>query len=147
MKTSFTLPLLAGCLGLGSLLTSCVDPYAQGYGSAEVTTYRPGYEVRTLPSGYRTEVVGGTSYYTHNGTYYRPRSGRYVVVEAPPHRVMRAPNRRDQNPRFDTRKEVIIREVPRGARVVDYRGSRYYQSGGSYYQRRGNGYVIVDRPY
>jgi hypothetical protein len=48
-----------------------------------VTTYSPGYIARTLPSGYQTRVVRGTTYYTYGGTYFRPHSSGYVVVDAP----------------------------------------------------------------
>jgi hypothetical protein len=127
-------------LALGTLLSSCVDPYAGGYGpQATATTYRAGYEVRSLPPGYRTEVIGGTSYYNHNGTYYRPRSGRYVVVEAPRQRVDRY--------RHNGHTDVVVTKLPPGYRVVKHRGSQYYQVRDTYYQRRGTGYVVVTRPY
>jgi hypothetical protein len=50
---------------------------------ASVTTYNPGYVVQTLPSGYQTRTVRGTTYYTYHGTYYRPSTRGYVVVESP----------------------------------------------------------------
>ncbi|GAA5118915.1 hypothetical protein GCM10023212_10080 [Luteolibacter yonseiensis] len=162
----------AGCVALGALLTSCVDPYATGPTHSTVTTtYRTGYEVRSLPSGYRTETIGGSRYYSHNGTYYQSRSGRYVVVEAP---------RRGYDNRYDDRKygsrdrdrrdghdyrdrdgrdrgrydgpprggrDVIVTRLPSGYRTVNYRGGVYYQSKDVYYQRRGTGYVVVTRPY
>lgn len=141
MKTSVISPLLLGCFGvaIATLLPSCVDPYVQSSGPhpSTVTTVRAGYEVRSLPSGYRTEVIDGSSYYTHNGTYYRPRSGRYVVVEAPRPRYNRPP----------PRSEVVITRLPRGYRPVEHRGVRYYQVNDVYYQQRGSGYVIVSRPY
>ncbi len=139
MKTSLTKPALLGCLGVAAMLSSCVDPnYSQnqsgprnaGYSQG----YSAGYEVRTLPSGYRTEVIGGSQYYNHNGTYYQPRSGRYVVVEAP--RGYNRPPRRQQE-------VVIVRELPRGYRVVKHRGTQYYQVRDTYYERRGSGYVQV----
>ena len=163
----------AGCIALGALLTSCVDPYAGGPGhTSTVTTYRTGYEVRSLPSGYRTETIGGTRYYNHNGTYYQSRSGRYVVVEAPrgrndgrhDNRNKYGNNDRDRRDdrdhrddrnrgdnRYDKRpqggRDVVITKLPPGYRTVKYRGSDYYQSRDVYYQRRGNGYVVVSRPY
>jgi hypothetical protein len=157
---------LAGGIALCALLTSCVDPYAGGPGyvapghsSTVTTTYRTGYEVRTLPPGYRTETIGGTRYYSSNGTYYQSRSGRYVVVEAP----RRYDNRRDdrrydgrdrnrngRDDRYDRRpggRDVIITTLPSGYRTVKYRGRDYYQVRDVYYQRSGAGYIIVNRPY
>lgn len=137
MKTSLTKPVLLGAFGfaLATMLPSCVDPYyAHNPGPPpQVTTYSAGYEVRALPPGYRTEIIGGTQYYNYNGTYYRPRSGRYVVVEAP-RNYNRPPHRQDV---------VIVRELPRGYRVVNHRGVRYYQVNNTYYERRGSGYVQV----
>jgi hypothetical protein len=162
----------AGCIALGALLTSCVEPYPGGGApTTTVTTYRTGYEVRSLPSGYRTETFGGSRYYSHNGTYYQSRSGRYVVVEAPRHyndnrydnRDNRKYSDRDRNHDRDHRddhnrddrydrgpqggRNVVITKLPPGYRTVKYRGSDYYQSRDVYYQRSGNGYVIVNRPY
>ncbi len=140
MITSIAKLLLLGGAGLAAatLLSNCVDPYGPAYGSHErVNTYHAGYEIRSLPPGYRSETIGGTRYYSHNGTYYQPRSGRYVVVEAP----RTYPNRRDRY------REEIITELPRGYREVDYRGTRYYRSNDVYYQQRGSGYITVTRPY
>jgi hypothetical protein len=139
MKTSITSPRVLGCLAvaIATLLPSCVDPYTHSQGPA-VTSYRAGYEVRTLPSGYRTEIVDGSSYYVHNGTYYRPRSGRYVVVEAP---------RRARYHRQPAHQEVVITRLPRGYRTINHRGVRYYQVNDVYYQQRGSGYIVVRRPF
>lgn len=52
-------------------------------GRATVTTYQPGYRLTSLPSGYRSENLGGSTYYYHNGAYYQQNSGGYVVTEAP----------------------------------------------------------------
>ncbi len=146
MKTSSIRSLLFGsfAIALGALLPSCVDPYAQGSGPQHsVTTYRTGYEVRSLPSGYRTEVIGGSNYYLHNGTYYRSRSGRYVVVDAPRRQNQdRRDGRRDY--RRDGNRDVIITQLPRGYRTVERRGVRYYQVNNTYYQKRGSGYVVVN---
>lgn len=133
-----TILLFVASLALGTVLTSCVDPYAGP--PQTVTTYRTGYEVRSLPPGYRTEVIGGTSYYLHNGTYYRPHSGRYVVVEAPT---------RQRDNRYYNRspRSTMVTKLPPGHRVVRHRGTEYYQVQDTYYQRSGPGYVIVTRPY
>jgi hypothetical protein len=88
MKTSTIRTLQVGCCAVAITVfqSNCVyKPEVRNHepGVASVTTYNPGYVVRTLPSGYQTRVVSGTTYYTSNGTYYRPHSGGYVVVEAP----------------------------------------------------------------
>ena len=138
--TSIILSLFAA--GSGVLLTSCVDPYYTGPSSATVTVHRPGYVVQTLPHGYRTEVIGGTSYYYHDNVYYRPQGRGYVVVESP-----RRHSRRhdwDHGPRRDV---TVIRELPSGYRVVTHGGQRYYRVGDVYYQSRGSGYVVVRSPF
>lgn len=139
MKTPTLRSAALGGLALATatLLPSCVDPYAPG--PQPVTTYRAGYEVRTLPPGYRTEVIEGSQYYSYNGTYYRSHSGRYVVVDAPRHR--------DHYDRPGSGRDVVITRLPRGYRTVERHGVRYYQANGNYYQQRGSGYVIVSHPY
>jgi hypothetical protein len=74
-------------LALGGVLlhASCVevrDP-VPSTSTVTTTTYRPGYVVETLPSGYETRVVRGTTYYTYGDTYFRPASSGYVVVDLP----------------------------------------------------------------
>jgi hypothetical protein len=36
--------------------------------------------VATLPVGYTTVVIDGSTCYHHGGTYYQPYGGQYVVV-------------------------------------------------------------------
>lgn len=127
-----TLFASAGILA-ATLLSGCVDPYAQTSVTASVSNYRPGYEIRTLPPGYRVQTVQGVRYYYHNGTYYQPRSGRYVVVSAPHH--------------VHQRHDVIVRRLPNGYRVESHRGRTYYRVNSTYYERRSGGYIIVGRPY
>lgn len=174
MKAPIRICSLAA-VGLAGLLTSCMDPYySGGYGGTSTTTtvtqYRPGYVVNTLPGRYETEMIGGTRYYRYDNVYYRPQGSRYVVVETP--RGSRGwDNRNDRPYRYDNHRSNwdpresqrgydrgpdrrpgytetrVIRTLPNGYRTVNYRGTRYYQSGNVYYQSRGDGYVIVDRPY
>ena len=160
MKAPIRICALA-TVGLAGLLTSCVDPYYGSYGGTTTTTvthYRPGYEVDRLPSRYETEIVGGVRYYHYDNVYYRPRGARYVVVEAP--RGSRGYQYDNYRPGWDPRETryerdrdrgrtetTVIRTLPSGYQTVTYRGTRYYRSGNVYYQPRGNGYVIVDRPY
>lgn len=157
MKTSkIILSILT--LGAAGLITSCVDPYYAGGGTTTtVTHYQPGYMVDTLPGGYRTESIGGVSYYRHNDVYYRPQGRRYVVVERPGRGYGRGPDRHDGRDRYDRgpnrndrgpgRQTSIIRTLPSGARVVTHRGERYYESRGTYYRPSSGGYMIVGKPF
>ena len=117
-------------MAIVATMTSCVAPYPV---TAQTTAVRVGYEVRTLPPGYRSEYVGGTRYYIHDGTYYRSRSGRYVVVDAP--------RGHDQPSR-----QVYVDRLPPGYRVVRHGGRKYYQVNDRYYQQSGRRYVTVERP-
>lgn len=132
--------LILASLVTTAALPSCVDPYSQAphhrRGPAD-TVYRSGYEVRTLPQGYRTEVINGTRYYSHDGTYYRSHSGRYVVVERPNY----------HRPSTVYHRETILRTLPPGYRSINRGGIRYYQYRENFYRRSGSGYIIVDRPY
>ena len=150
--TTIILSLLAA--GSGALLTSCVDPYYTGPSSTTVTVHRPGYVEQTLPPGYRTEVISGTNYSYHDNVYYRPQGRGYVVVERPrgghrhddwDHRHDRDRDwDRDRGPRRDV---TVIRELPRGYKVVTHGGQRYYRAGDVYYRSEGSGYVIVRDPF
>jgi hypothetical protein len=146
------------CMGLAS----CIVPYdSDGGGSVSVTRYSPGYRVNSLPGGYRSENISGSTYYYHDGYYYRPGSGGYVVVDAPRNsRYYDDYNRRQRTYQTNTvyqespnrhdgrheRGEVITR-LPDGYREVNHRGDTYYQAGDRYYRRQGETYVITTRPY
>jgi|GEM_PF-1018649 len=153
---AFLMALVAA--GLGLSLSSCVDPYYAGHPGPHPaygpSPYRPGYSVRSLPPGYRTETYNGATYYYHNNTYYSRRGAAYVVVDRP--RRMddyRGTYNRRNDDRWDNRpgrrpgNVTVIRELPRGYKVVNYNGQRYYRQGNTYYQSRSNGYVVVHSPY
>jgi hypothetical protein len=154
----FVISGVALCMGLAS----CVVPYdSHEGGSVSVTRYNPGYRVASLPGGYRSETISGSTYYYNDGYYYQPRSGGYVVVDAPrssryyddynrrqrtyqsSREYQDSPNRRDG--RYEG-SEVITR-LPDGYREVNHRGETYYQAGDRYYRRQGETYVITTRPY
>jgi hypothetical protein len=164
MKTSIKPILLSTGLIVGLGLTSCVetyDAYGPHHSTTTIMTYEPGYHVTTLPSGYRTERISGTTYYYHDGAYFRSRPGGFVVVEAPRtsryyteydayrRRTVTQRTTRDhrdiRGPVVDERR--IVTRLPSGYRTVTHRGIQYYQSGDRYYQRQGSGYVVVARPY
>ncbi len=148
MKTRAIILSAAAAGAAAFLLPGCVDPY---YAGTTATVYRPGYVVQSLPSGYRVETISGTRYYYHNDVYYRPQGRGYVVVESPHRHARRDYDRRDDH-RWDRnrgpRRDVtVIRELPRGYKVVTHRGQRYYRAGDVYYQSRGGGYVVVRSPF
>ena len=149
MKPTTRKILLTTGLGLGMSLSSCVAPY-DGVTTTSVTTYRPGYTVRTLPGGYRTEVISGTNYYYYNGNYFRRRGSDYVVVDAPRRsRYYQEQSRhrgRTHNDRYDGSTRVV-RELPRGYTTVTHRGEPYYRHNERYYRRQGSGYVVVASPF
>jgi hypothetical protein len=158
IRPMFVISGVALCMGLAS----CLLPYdSQDGGSVSVTRYSPGYRVNSLPGGYRSENISGSTYYYYNGYYYRPVSGGYVVVDAPRtsryyddysrrqrtyqtnREYQESPKRHDG--RYD-RSEVITR-LPKGYRVINHRGNEYYQVGDRYYRRQNDTYVIVSSPY
>ncbi len=152
--------------------------YSDGYSSGPsthtqttVTQYRPGYVTQSLPSRYETEMIGGTRYYRHENVYYRPQGNRYVVVEAPQGSRgwsdRGSYDRRDsrygqsettvrRDSRYDvmdgrgsySRETRVIRTLPRGAREVSHRGTRYYTYENQYYRPQDDdSYIIVDSPF
>lgn len=143
------------------LAASCtVETYTPAESTVTVTDYQPGYVVRTLPAGYRTEVISGTRYYHHDNVYYQPQGSGYVVVKPP------APggrgwdgNQRGYDRDWDGRDEdgdgrdrdfdgvTVVKTLPNGYAVVDHGGTRYYRAGNVYYQARSGGYVVVENPF
>lgn len=142
-------------------LSSCVIP-TDDYGgrSSTYTTYQPGYRVQTLPSGYRSEIISGQTYYYNGGHYYRRSGDGYLVTDAPrSSRYYSDYGRFRQQPtsRYDSRhddrrddrynRDGVLMRLPDGYRVVNYRGSRYYQVGDRYYIRQNDRYTMVRKPY
>lgn len=155
MKPYTTSLLFAASLVIGTILTSCAPPADPHTDTTTTTTYsdfQPGYRTTTLPTGYQSEEISGSTYYYNNGHYYRPNGGGYVVVAAP--RTSRYYSDYDsrrrstttvQNPR--TGEVNVITTLPSGYRVISHGGTRYYQSGDQYYRRQGDGYITVSNPY
>ena len=156
-RPMFVISGVALCMGLAS----CVVPYDSHDGRCvSVTRYSRGYKVTSLPSGYRSENISGSTYYYHDGYYYRPGSGGYVVVDAPrtsryyddynrrqrTHQTTRSYQESSSPDGRYERTEVITR-LPDGYREVNHRGTTYYQAGDRYYRRQGESYVITTSPY
>jgi hypothetical protein len=65
-------------------LTSCIIPVdGNMQSSTGYTTYQPGYRIKSLPYGYRSENISGQTYYYYDGTYYRRDSNGYITTDAP----------------------------------------------------------------
>ena len=163
MKMKLTLLFTASAAAL--ITTGCVvETYTPP--GATVTTYEPGYVVRTLPSGYRTEVISGTRYYYHDNVYYRPQGSSYVVVRSPRPGGAgwdgnqrgydrdwdghdRDGDGRDRDSRDDYRgrQVTVIKSLPSGYVVVNRGGQRYYRVGNVYYRSHSGGYVVVHDPF
>jgi hypothetical protein len=82
--------ILLAALAAPVLLTSCiVFPSRERVVTVQETapvvyeSYRPGYVVTTLPSGYRTVTYNRSTYYENRGVYYQPSNRGYVVVRRP----------------------------------------------------------------
>jgi len=152
MKTSTSSLLLTAGLVISSTLTSCVTT-SDDPATTTTTTYssfQPGYQTTSLPTGYQSEVISGSTYYYTDGQFYRSNSGGYVVVEAP--RTSRYYS--DYNTRRSTTVQNsrtgevrVISTLPSGYREITHRGTPYYQSGSQYYRRQGEGFITVSSPY
>lgn len=79
MKTLAKSLLTIASIATAAFITSSCDTFP----TSPAVGYHTGREVRELPAGYHIETIGGTRFYTLDGIYYRPRSGRYVEVESP----------------------------------------------------------------
>lgn len=151
MNTTLKTILFGAACGASLALVSCVVP-AEATVSTTTTerTYEPGYTVSTLPSGYRSEVIGGTDYYYNNGAYYQRRSDQYVVVEAPRKSRYYDEYTRYGNSTYHNHADGSshkINELPSGYTTVNYQGEPYYRYQDRFYRRQGSGYVVVASPF
>jgi hypothetical protein len=139
MKTQHVSLLASGFAA--AMLSSCgPTPDTHTETSVTTTSYQPGYRLASLPSGYRSEVISGNSYYYHNGAYYRRDTNGYVVVDAPRESRYYSEGQRGGGG------VTVVTQLPAGYRVVRNGGNEYYQSGEVYYRRQGSGYIVVSRP-
>jgi len=147
-------PLLAlAGVAMSLAVASCAYPET-GYGSASITTYQPGYRTTSLPHGYRTENLAGSTYYYSNGSYYQRNAGGYVVIDAPRQSRYYTEYSRSRNYSQPQRRTSVTTyqpgyrttSLPRGYRSENLGGSTYYYHNGSYYQRNGREYVVTTAP-
>lgn len=149
-------------MAIGLSLISCVSPAYDGLGDTGTTYHSAGYEISSLPSGYRTERISGTDYYYHDGYYYQPSSDGYTVVSAPSNSLyyddysrarenyISDRNRRGGAYARDGRQYTdtqFIRSLPSNYREINHRGDTYYSAGDRFYRQQADGYVIVQRPF
>ncbi len=149
-------------MAIGLSLISCVAPAYDTVGDTGTTYHSTGYEISSLPSGYRTERISGTDYYYNDGYYYQPSSSGYTVVSAPSTsryyddysraRQSRTSSRTRRDGAYNRGAQPysstqVITRLPSGYREVNHRGNTYYRAGDSYYQQKPNGYVIVQSPF
>jgi len=86
-----------------------------------------GYVYGSLPVGAVSIGFGGGSYFFHGGVWYRPYSGRYIVVEPP--------------------LGIYLPVLPPDYATVWVGGAPYYYADGVYYNvAPGRGYVVVAAP-
>jgi hypothetical protein len=140
--------LLIGVTVASSIsLSSCVEPYGStigGISNNPYTAYERGYQINTLPRGYQSETVSGSTYFYHDGNYYRRSSNGYVVTDAP--RSSRYYNEYARMRQTDNRNYRDNVTLPRGYRTENISGSTYYYHNGKYYRRSTNGYMEIDAP-
>ncbi len=86
-----------------------------------------GYVYGTLPMGAISVGFGGGNYFFHGGVWYRPYSGRYIVVQPP--------------------LGIYINTLPPDYATVWVAGVPYYYADDVYYNvAPGRGYVVVAAP-
>ena len=88
--------------------------------------HNPGDEIRRLPTGIRRLYHRPFPLYYFGGTYYRPRSGGFVVVSAPI--------------------GVRVRTLPIGYATLTFGTTMYYHVNDVFYRRFGTEYVVVEAP-
>lgn len=85
-----------------------------------------GQSFRTLPRDHRMIMHGHSRYYTYNGVWYRPYSGRYIVA-APPF-------------------GLFVPFLPLFYTTIWMQGTPYYYANDTYYTQSEGGYVIAEPP-
>ena len=106
---------------LGALLAAPVDA------SPHKHRHVPGHKVKVLPPGHHRFVHRRRTYYHHQGVFYRPRRGAYLVITAPI--------------------GAYVDRVPGGYISFGIGPSNYFFVHGTYYLGLGDRYQVVRRPY
>lgn len=78
MKFPARLVSLISCVASAACLAGCGIDYLS---TSQKVGYRTGPDFDDVPPDALTETLGGTRYFTHDGTYYRPKNGRYVATD------------------------------------------------------------------
>jgi len=140
---------LGASLSLSVLSCSSVAP-APKVTTTTQTTYRKGTLVRTLPTGYRSEVISGRDYYYDDGAYYQRSGNGYVVVDAPRSSRYFDEYTRSGNSTYHNHVDGTshrVRELPAGYTTINRGGEPYYRHQNQYYQRQGDQYITVAEPH
>jgi hypothetical protein len=86
-----------------------------------------GYVVASVPSGSISVAFGGSQYFFHGGVWFRPVSGRFVVITPPI--------------------GVVVPVLPPAYVTLSIGGLPYYYANGVYYAATpGQGYTVVSPP-
>lgn len=99
---------------------------AAGHQQARMFYHRPGHHVKALPRGHQAVKVGPRHYQFHEGVFYRPGPGGFVVVAAPV--------------------GAMIHAIPAAAIMVTIGAITYWTYAGVYYQKMPDGYMVVTQP-
>jgi hypothetical protein len=127
------LTVLSGVILLGFAQTASAEPRGSGHrqfrdsrhGHDHTYPARGQYTAR-IPGGNRTVFYGKSRYYFHEGAWYRPYGGRFVVI-APPF-------------------GLIVPFLPPFYTTVWIGGIPYYYANDVYYTQAAGGYVVVEPP-
>ena len=127
------LAVLSGIMLFG--LTQVVHAAERGGGHQEFVDSRHGHDhaypargqySERLPSGYRAVPYGHSRYYFHEGVWYRPEGGRFVIF-APPF-------------------GLVVPFLPLYYTTLWVGGSPYYYANEVYYTQTAGGYAVVESP-
>jgi hypothetical protein len=127
------LTVLSGIMLFGFAQVASAQP--RGSGHRQFTDSRHGHDhaypargqyAARIPGGNRTAFYGKSRYYFHEGAWYRPYGGRFVVI-APPF-------------------GLIVPFLPSYYTTIRIGGIPYYYANDTYYTQAAGGYVVVEPP-
>jgi hypothetical protein len=76
-----------------------------------------GFRINVLPFGYSRFYIGNDPFYYYDGIYYRPyKTGGYTVTQPP--------------------MGATVKHLPAGAKTTIIDGQKYYELGGTFYQKK-----------
>ena len=126
---------------ISSLLLPISSAYARGFdgphggGPGGGAPHPQFYDA--MPSGYKTVVVAGITYFVLDNLWYMMHGNRYQQVDAPNNVTII-----NNAPATTTTTTTVVS----GLDVVDINGNRYYVKDGHYYRRDVNGQLLEVTP-